>query len=183
MKLKFIISLVPLLLFILLAIFLWRGLHNDPHHVPSALMNKPVPQFSLYKLAKPEQTFTNKALLGHVSLLNVWASWCITCRVEHPVLMDIARQNIVPIYSLDYKDQRQRAQHWLSQYGNPYQQTGFDKDGRVAINFGVYGTPETFVIDRHGVVRYKLIGAINHEIWQNTILPLINKLTAEKKQS
>lgn len=168
--------LLPLILFIILVIFLWRGLQQNPHLLPSALLNKTAPAFALNSLTNPAQHFTDRDLQQHVSLVNVWASWCEACRQEHPFLMDIAMRGDVSVYAINYKDQRAQALRYLQQFGNPYQQIGFDQSGTMAINWGVYGTPETFVIDKLGVIRYKVVGPITAEIWQRELLPLINQL-------
>ncbi len=170
----------PLLTFILLAAFLWRGLSLHPHRIPSALINKPVPTFTLSDVINSKNTFSNKDLMGHVSLVNVWASWCISCRVEHPVLVDIANSHRVAIYGIDYKDSRANARHWLKTYGDPYTKIGFDHNGNAAINWGVYGTPETFVIDKHGIIRDKFIGPITPSDWKEKLLPEVEKLQHEK---
>jgi len=173
--------LIPLLVFIILALFLWRGLMLDPRQVPSALLNKPVPVFDLPDLNASGARFTNQAFAGHVSLVNVWATWCSTCHVEHPFLMDLARtQPSLVIYGLDYKDNKAAAKKWLAKYGNPYRAVGFDQMGEVAINWGVYGTPETYVIDRHGIIRYKVIGALTGAVWEEQIAPLVKHLQAQK---
>ena len=166
----------PLILFAILIVFLWRGLSLDPHKLPSVLLNKPIPQFQLSSVQNQEQLFTDKNLQGQVSLLNVWATWCVSCREEHPVLMDIARNYSVPIYGFDYKDNRASALQWLQQWGNPYTMVGFDGAGNVAIDWGVYGTPETFIIDKEGVIRYKFIGSLTEDAWQNELLPIVQKL-------
>ena len=137
--------------------FLWKGLSLDPHKLPSALLNKSVPQFQLSTVQDSGQMFTDRNLHGQISLLNVWATWCSSCREEHPVLMDIERDYQIPIYGFDYKDQRISAIQWLQQLGNPYTLIGFDNSGSVAIDWGVYGTPETFIIDKNGIIRYKFI--------------------------
>ena len=167
---------VPLLIFITLVIFLGIGLTRDPHLVPSPLINKPVPQFSLPRLADANQQLATSDLRGQVSLLNVWASWCVSCRSEHPVLLDLAKKNVVTIYGLNYKDNREDALNWLEHYGNPYAESAHDIDGKVGIDFGVYGVPETFVVDKQGIIRYKQIGPITEDILKDTILPLITRL-------
>lgn len=169
---------LPLIIFAALAFFLWRGLSLNPRHLPSALINKPAPQFQLATVETPGATFSKKDLLGQVSLVNVWATWCVACREDHPVLMDIAAHSDVPIYGLDYKDDQKKAQQWLKVFGNPYQKIGFDASGNTAINWGVYGTPETFLVDKHGVIRYKQIGPMTHQVWQEKFLPLIKQLRA-----
>ncbi len=173
MKAKF---LVPLGLFLVLVIFLGVGLGLDPREVPSPLLNKPAPAFKLSQLEKPELEIGTEDLKGKVWLFNVWASWCVACRQEHPVLMEFARTGMVPIIGLDYKDQRKDALNVLRRSGNPYDVTGFDSDGRVGIDYGVYGVPESYVIDKAGVIRYKHIGPISAEAMQKTIIPLINEL-------
>lgn len=167
---------VPLLIFITLVIFLGIGLTRDPHLVPSPLINKPVPEFSLPRLADANQQLAASDLRGQVSLLNVWASWCVSCRSEHPVLLDLAKKNVVTIYGLNYKDNREDALNWLEYYGNPYAESAHDLDGKVGIDFGVYGVPETFVVDKQGIIRYKQIGPITEDILRETILPLITRL-------
>ena len=166
----------PLGIFIALAIFLGLGLKLKPSEVPSPLIGKPAPTFSVPHLQAPDQIFSSKELLGKVWLLNVWASWCAACAEEHPLLVELAQQGIVPIYGLDYKDTREDGLVWLRDRGNPYTATAFDADGRVGIDFGVYGVPETFVIDRQGVIRYKQIGPLTPEVLANTILPLVKEL-------
>ena len=144
-----------------------------------AIVGKPAPAFNLAVLATPDRTFGPKDMQGKVWLLNVWASWCISCRQEHPVLLQLARRNLVPIYGLNYKDQRDAAQEWLQQYGNPYTASAFDADGRVGIDWGVYGVPETFVIDRAGIIRHKHTGPVTPEALEQTILPLVRQLQGE----
>ena len=167
---------VPLLIFITLVIFLGIGLTRDPHLVPSPLIDKPVPEFSLPRLTDTEQLLGSSDLKGQVSLLNVWASWCVACRAEHPVLVDLAKKNVVTLYGLNYKDNREEALRWLEYYGNPYKESAHDLDGKVGIDFGVYGVPETFVVDKQGIIRYKQIGPITEDILKETILPLIARL-------
>ena len=169
-------ALIPLMLFAVLVGFLAVGLRLDPHEVPSPLVNKPAPAFKIAQLEQPEAQFSPEDLKGKVWLLNVWASWCVACRQEHPVLMDFARAQIVPLIVLDYKDQRKDALGVLKRSGNPYDITAFDADGRVGIDYGVYGVPESYVIDKAGVIRYKHIGPITTEALQKTIIPLINEL-------
>jgi cytochrome c biogenesis protein CcmG, thiol:disulfide interchange protein DsbE len=168
--------LIPLAIFLMLVGFLARGLWLDPREVPSPLIDKPAPDFALTRLDAPEQTIRRADLLGKVWMLNVWASWCDACRDEHPHLVEFAKLKAVPIYGLDYKDQRAPAQQWLAERGNPYDASLFDAKGRTGIDFGVYGVPETFVIDKQGVVRYKNIGALTPEILRDQVLPLLRKL-------
>ena len=168
--------LIPLAIFVVLAIFLGRGLSLDPREVPSPLIDKPAPTFSLARLDQPGQMIGTEQLRGQVWILNVWASWCVACRDEHPVLVEFAKSGVVPIYGLNYKDKREPALNWLQQLGNPYTASIFDENGRVGIDFGVYGVPETFVIDKQGVIRYKKTGPVTPETIQSTILPLVKKL-------
>ena len=170
--------LIPLAAFIVLTGFLMKGLWMDPHTVPSPLIDKPAPEFRLTQVADPGKSIGRDDMLGKVWLLNVWASWCVSCREEHPVLVDFAQTGIVPIYGLDYKDTRDEALKWLDRLGNPYQASLFDPDGRVGIDYGVYGVPETYVIDRTGTIRYKQIGPITPEILHDKIVPLLRKLNA-----
>jgi cytochrome c biogenesis protein CcmG/thiol:disulfide interchange protein DsbE len=174
-SLKFII---PLAVFALLAVFLAVGLTRDPREVPSPFIGKPAPAFKLERVADASAAFTPEDMKGKVWLLNVWASWCASCRVEHPVLVDMAKKNLVPIVGLNYKDQREDALKWLARYGDPYTLSAYDVQGKVGIDYGVYGAPETFVIDKQGVIRYKQIGPITNEALEKTILPLIRKLNA-----
>ena len=173
---KFLFFLIPLLVFLGLAGFLAAGLHLDPREVPSPLIGKAAPEFALTQLDKPEQTIRRADMLGKVWMLNVWASWCEACRDEHPYLVEFAKLKALPIYGLDYKDQRGPAQQWLAERGNPYDASLFDANGRVGIDFGVYGVPETFVIDKQGVIRFKQIGALTPEVLSGKVLPLLRKL-------
>ena len=167
---------IPLILFLGLVVFLAIGLGRDPHEVPSPLINKPAPAFQLTQLADPSKRFSPEEMRGKVWLLNVWATWCFVCREEHPMLLEIARTGAVPIYGLNSKDQRDAALAWLRDLGDPYILSVSDFDGRVGIDFGVYGAPETFLIDRNGVIRFKQIGPITPEVWQKQILPLVKEL-------
>ncbi len=169
----------PLAVFVALVGFLYAGLYRDPREVPSPLIGKPAPQFQLPTVDNPAKTVTRDAMLGHVYLVNVWASWCVSCREEHPLLVEFARQHPVEILGLDYKDTRPEAMAWLGQFGNPYQSALFDADGRVGIDFGVYGVPETFVVDKKGVIRYKQIGPFTPEALNNKLLPLLQTLNSE----
>ena len=173
MKAKF---LIPLALFGVLVGFLVIGLQRDPSVVPSPLVNKAAPAFSVPQLIAADQQFSPADLKGKVWLLNVWASWCVACRVEHPLLVELSRAKVVPVIGLDYKDQRPDALQFLQKHGDPYNLSAVDADGRVGIDYGVYGVPETFVIDKNGVIRHKQIGPITVEALEKTILPLINEL-------
>lgn len=170
--------LIPIGLFVLLGLLLAYGLKLDPRKIPSPLVNKPLPAFSLPTLADPKQLLANTDLKGKVVLINVWASWCVACKQEHPVLMALAREKQVPLIGLNYKDKREDATHMLKTEGNPYDVSVVDTDGRVGIDWGVYGVPETFVVDKQGIIRYKHIGPISPEAWTQTLQPLIQKLSA-----
>ena len=167
---------IPAIIFILLAVLLGIGLTLDPKKVPSPLIGKATPAFELPLLKQPDNQINTDIFKGKVSLFNVWATWCVSCRAEHEVLTAIANTGKVQIYGLNYKDEREAAKRWLQVYGDPYVASGFDVDGRVGIDWGVYGTPETFLIDRQGVIRHKVIGPITSKIWQEELLPMINKL-------
>lgn len=171
-----ITKLIPLILFLVIAIFLWQALGRDPGLLSSPLINQPVPTFSLQNIEDPNDNWTEQDLRGRVSVMNVWATWCQPCIEELPVLINISQTTDVPIYGLNYKDDRTQAKNWLKQLGNPFVKTGFDGDGRVAIDWGVYGVPETFIIDQAGVIRYKYIGILTDDVWQNTLLPIVTSL-------
>ena len=175
---KLLRYLIPLAFFGLLVAFFAVGLTRDPREVPSPLVDKPAPVFRLQQLHEPQLAFTPEEMKGKVWLLNVWASWCVSCRVEHPLLVDMSKKQLVPIVGLNYKDKREDGVQWLAKFGNPYALSAFDVDGKVGIDYGVYGVPETFVIDKHGVIRYKQIGPITPEALEKTLLPLIRKLNA-----
>ncbi len=167
---------LPLVIFVAIAVFLAIGLTRDPREVPSPLIGKPVPTFSLPPVRGRLLGLGSSDLEGQVALVNVFASWCVACRAEHPLLMQIQREGIVPVHGLDYKDRPDDAARWLDEMGDPYTRTGADLDGRVAIDWGVYGVPETFVIDRGDRIAYKVIGPISPAVWKDTLLPLIQNL-------
>lgn len=173
------VFLVPLAVFILLGALLAVGLTMNPREVPSPLIGKPVPEFTLPPVKGRTLGLASADLRGEVSLVNVFASWCTACREEHPLFMALARERVVPIHGLNYKDRPEDAAAWLAELGDPYTRTGADLDGRVAIDWGVYGVPETFVIDRAGRIAYKQIGPISRERWESVILPLVNQLRSE----
>jgi cytochrome c biogenesis protein CcmG/thiol:disulfide interchange protein DsbE len=173
MKAKFII---PLLLFFVLVGFLALGLSRDPREVPSPLINKPAPAFNVPQLSDPSKSFSPENMKGQVWVLNVWASWCVACREEHPMLVEMSQSQVVPLIGLDYKDKRADAMEMLSRQGNPYKLSAFDNDGRVGINYGVYGVPETYVIDKSGIIRFKQIGPITKEVLEKSIYPIIAEL-------
>jgi len=168
--------LIPLALFFVLVGFLAVGLNRDPRDVPSPLVNKPAPAFTLEQLAIPEKKFSPADMKGQVWMLNVWASWCVSCRQEHPLLVEFARAQVTPLIGLDYKDTRTDGMRLLTMAGNPYDFSVFDPDGRVGIDYGVYGVPETYIIDKAGVIRHKHTGPITAEALEKKILPLISEL-------
>jgi cytochrome c biogenesis protein CcmG/thiol:disulfide interchange protein DsbE len=167
---------LPLAVFAALVALLAVGLTLNPREVPSPLIGKPAPPFELPQLHQPSKTFSQKEMLGRVWILNVWASWCVTCRDEHPVLIDLAASRVAPIYGLNYKDRREEGLAWLKKFGDPYQLSIHDFEGRVGIDYGVYGVPETYVIDKRGVIRYKRIGALTPQIVRSKVLPLVQEL-------
>jgi cytochrome c biogenesis protein CcmG/thiol:disulfide interchange protein DsbE len=168
----------PLAIFIALVVFLAVGLNLNPREVPSPLIDKPAPAFSASLMSDPARRISEKDLLGKVWLLNVWASWCVPCREEHPLLVEFARRHEVPIYGLNYKDKREAGLAWLQRLGNPYTEALSDPDGRIGIDYGVYGVPETFVIDRQGIVRYKFIGPLTPDAIRDKLEPLLRRLNA-----
>jgi cytochrome c biogenesis protein CcmG, thiol:disulfide interchange protein DsbE len=173
---KYLKFLLPLAVFFGLVAFLAAGLKLDPKEVPSPLIGKPAPSFSLTRLDNPSQTIRQADMIGKVWMLNVWASWCVACREEHPLLVEFSKQKILPVYGLNYKDGRADGLQWLAKFGNPYDASLFDSDGRVGIDWGVYGVPETFIMDRQGVVRFKHIGPLNPEVIRTKIEPLVRQL-------
>ena len=172
--------LAPLVAVTGLIALLAIGLGHDPREIPSVLIGKPVPKFSLPAVRGRSPGLSSADLKGQVSLVNVFASWCVACKEEHPVLMQMKREGLVPIHGLNYKDQPADAQNWLDEMGDPYTRTGADIDGRVAIDWGVYGVPETFVIDREGRIAFKQIGPVTPKLVEETLRPLIAKLRGEK---
>ena len=162
----------PLAIFVLLVGFLAAGLQLNPREVPSPLVGKPAPAFELPVLQQTGSLFSPASMRGKVWLLNVWASWCASCRDEHPLLVDLSKQGVLPVLGLNYKDKNEDARRWLAQFGDPYQLSVVDADGRIGIDYGVYGVPETYLIDAEGVIRYKQIGAITAAILEQKILPL-----------
>ena len=165
--------LVPLAAFVVLAVFLLIGLNKDPREVPSPLVGRAAPGFDLPELRAPERRFSPEQMHGKVWLLNVWASWCGACREEHPYLLELAGK--VPVVGLDYKDERPDARQWLQRAGDPYVRNAYDGDGRVGIDYGVYGVPETYLIDAQGVIRVKHTGPMTREVWEGKMRPLIEK--------
>ena len=174
--------LIPAALVVVLIAVLALGLREgDPTRVPSPLINRPVPQFSVTRVMAPGRHFSRASLLGHVSLVNVWASWCVSCKDEHPELLALSQDPGIVLYGLDYKDTRAAAKSWLEREGDPYRAVGFDPHGNVGINFGVYGVPETYVVDAHGVIRRKFVGPLTPHIVHHTLLPLIHRLQRQAK--
>jgi cytochrome c biogenesis protein CcmG/thiol:disulfide interchange protein DsbE len=169
---------LPLALFVVLILLLAVGLRIDPKLVPSPLIDKPLPAFNLPKLKTPDDNIKSSDFQGDVVLLNVWASWCVACRAEHPLLLELSTNNEMLIYGINYKDTRTDAMQWLQHFGDPYRASAFDQHGLTGIDLGVYGVPETYIMDRAGIIRYKHIGPITREVLDNTILPLIEKLKA-----
>ena len=169
----------PLAIFAIVGVFLGVGLTLNPREIPSPLIGKPVPQFQLAAVKGRTLGLASSDLRGEVSIVNVFASWCVACREEHPLWMALARQNIAPIHGLNYKDKPDDAARWLGELGDPYRRTGADLDGRVGIEWGVYGVPETFVVDKKGVIRDKVIGPITPKIVDERLLPLVRRLQTE----
>ena len=190
--------LIPLVFFLTLVVFLGVGLNRNPQEIPSPLVGKPAPEFALATLDSSASPFGPKDMRGQIWLLNVWATWCVACRQEHPLLVAFSKANKLPIVGLSYKEiqtqdepegrkftpeeklqkARERSAQWLQRHGNPYLVSVFDLDGRVGIDYGVYGVPETYLIDQNGVIRYKRVGVVTQELLQTQILPLVQKLNA-----
>jgi cytochrome c biogenesis protein CcmG, thiol:disulfide interchange protein DsbE len=175
-KPKYWVYLLPLGLFAVMMVFFFFGLGLNPRLIPSPLIGQAAPAFSLPKLSNPNEIIQQTDFQGEISLLNIWATWCTSCRQEHPVLMKIAASKEVPIYGLYYKDEPANGVVWLKDYGNPYRENAVDVDGKVGIEWGAYGTPETFLIDQKGIIRHKHVGPISWHDWQTTLLPMINSL-------
>ena len=171
--------LIPLAIFLVLVVFLAIGLTRNPQELPSALIDKPAPTFRLPQLKQPDKTFSAADMRGKVWMLNVWASWCVACRDEHPFLFEYQKSGAVPIYGLNYKDRPEDALGWLSELGDPYLLSAVDLDGRVAIDYGVYGAPESYIIDKSGTIRMKHVGPVMPEVWQKKILPLVQELNRQ----
>jgi cytochrome c biogenesis protein CcmG, thiol:disulfide interchange protein DsbE len=171
---------LPLGAFLALAILLGVGLGLNPREVPSPLIGKTAPAFELPQLHRTGEHFSEKDMRGKVWMLNVWASWCVACREEHPVLVALAKSGALPIVGLNYKDKREDGIAWLARFGDPYQLSAYDEKGKVGIDYGVYGVPETYVIDKQGVIRYKRIGIVTPDIVKNKILPMVSELNREK---
>lgn len=173
---KKFLPLLPLGVFAAIGLAFWLGLGRDPNTLPSTLIDRPLPAFALAGLDGGENGLSTEDIVGEVALLNIFGSWCAGCRIEHPLLMEIARSGEVPIYGIDWKDEPGAGAAWLARYGDPYTRVGEDRDGRAAIELGVTGAPETFVIDKEGRVRYRHVGAITPEAWRRTLRPLVLEL-------
>ena len=176
-----LVWLIPITIFLILAIFLGIGLTRDPRHVPSPLIDKPVPVFDLPAVQGRELGLSSSNLTGEVSVVNIFASWCVACRQEHPLLMELSRTGLIPIHGLNYKDEQPDAAAWLDQFGDPYTRTGADSNGRVGIDWGVYGVPETFIIGADGRIAYKHVGPIDEQVWKDKMLPKIMLLRSVAK--
>jgi cytochrome c biogenesis protein CcmG, thiol:disulfide interchange protein DsbE len=171
--------LIPLAIFLVLVVFLAIGLTRNPHELPSALIDKPAPTFRLPQLKARDKTFSAEDMRGKVWMLNVWASWCVACRDEHPHLFEYQKSGAVPIYGLNYKDRPEDALGWLAELGDPYLLSAVDLDGRVGIDYGVYGAPESYIIDKSGTIRMKHVGPVMPEVWEKKILPLVQELNRQ----
>ncbi|BDM66126.1 thiol:disulfide interchange protein [Shewanella sp. NFH-SH190041] len=174
-----LILFIPLLVFLGMGVFLFKGLFLNPEKLDSALTGKPLPAFQLERLENQGEIITNKDLIGKVALLNFWATWCPSCRYEHPYLMQLARQKILPIYGINYRDERGPAVMDLAREGDPYTLNIYDKDGRLGLDMGVYGAPETFLIDSKGIIRFRYAGPVDQQVWTEILLPKVQQLMAE----
>lgn len=176
---KVLIRLIPLVLFMLLGVLLYRGLFLNPQELPSALVGKPFPTFSLSKLEDESMLTTDKDLKPGIKLVNVWATWCPSCKYEHPFLVKLSSDKRFSLYGINYKDERPLAKQWLQQYRNPYVYSIFDQKGRLGLDLGVYGAPETFVVDHNNIIRKRFAGVLEPDVWQREFLPLINTIEDE----
>lgn len=177
---KFWLLLSPLLVFIVIGYFLWIGLSNNPRYIPSPLQNKPAPDFRAVDLLHSGQEVSTADFKGKITILNVFATWCSACQLEHSVWIEARHDSpTTQMIGLDLKDDKEKVLQWLKRYGNPYDKVIFDLRGDIAIDFGVYGTPETFIIDRNGVIRYKFVGEVDQQQWEGTLLPAIKKLESQ----
>lgn len=169
---------IPLGIFAVLAVLFWRGLSLDPTEMPSSRIGDPMPAFNLPTVRDADAGVTEETLKGQVSLVNVWATWCAACRIEHPFLVDLAEQGM-PIYGINYKDDVEEAKRWLAQLHDPYRLSVVDQDGRLGVDLGVFGAPETYVVDKQGVIRYRHVGVVDQRIWDEKLGPLVERLKAE----
>jgi len=169
-------QLLPLGVFSVILFFLWQGLHLKPNELPCVLLNKPVPKFQLEALEQKSPLITEDIFKGHITLINVWASWCSTCAKEHMLLTSMHKTDEFQLVGINYKDSKNSADLWLNKLGNPYTVNIFDAKGSLSIDLGVYGTPTTYIIDRDGIIRYRHVGILTNEIWNKVIVPEVNKL-------
>ncbi len=160
-----VLLFIPLIIALVLGGFFWKGLSLNPRDMPSALINKPFPEFQIASLADPQRMVTRSDLIGRPALVNVWATWCPSCKIEHPQLLNIARNEGVKIYGINYKDDRDKAKLWLRQYQDPFALNIFDEEGRLGLDLGVYGAPETYILDAQGIIRYRHAGPIDIATW------------------
>jgi len=172
-----VLFVLPVVLLLGIAVLFAVGLRHDPGIVPSVLIDKPAPEFDLPPLLDGKAGLATADLKGQVALVNVFASWCIPCRVEHPLFMRLAEEGGVPIYGINYKNAPEDAKRWLAELGDPYARIGADRDGRAGIEWGVYGVPETFVVDGTGTIRFKQVGPLTAQVLENTVLPLVRELS------
>jgi len=179
MNFRHILYLLPLLVFLAMSVYFAIGLSKDPSELPSALINKPVPEFDLPPLMEDIPGLATADFGGEVVIVNVFASWCVPCRIEHPMISRMANEGIVPVYGLNWKDEKTDAKAWLKELGNPYSRIGWDLSGRVGIDWGVYGVPETYIIGKQGHIRYKHVGPILRDTLNETLIPIIQELQAE----
>ncbi|WP_417778933.1 DsbE family thiol:disulfide interchange protein [Stutzerimonas xanthomarina] len=175
---KRLLMLLPLAIFLLVAVFLYRGLFLDPTELPSALIGKPLPSFSLPSVEDPQRVITAEDIKGKPALVNVWATWCVACKVEHPVLNKLSEQGVV-IHGVNYKDENASAQKWLRDFHDPYQLNIRDEEGTLGLDLGVYGAPETFLVDKQGIIRHKYVGVIDERVWREQLAALYQQLVDE----
>ncbi len=172
-----LLYILPLVVFAVMAIYFAVGLTKDPRAIPSVLIDTPVPEFALDPIKGRDKGFSHEDLKGQVSLVNIFGSWCFACRVEHPLLMKLKKENAVPVHGIDWREtDRDAGPKWLARFGDPYTLIGDDPESRAVIAFGVTGAPETFVVDKNGVIRYKQVGPITERIWEETLRPMIEEL-------
>ncbi len=173
-------AFIPVGIFALVILFLGIGLTKDPHKLPSTMIDRPMPDFQLDAIAPGIPVLTNQDLKQNISLVNIFGSWCASCLTEHPTLMRLQRENVIDIYGVDWRDTPEKGRAWLEQHGNPYTKVGVDADSKLAIDLGVTGAPETFVVDADGRIRYKHIGPITEDVWRDVFVPLLSNLEAEE---
>ena len=176
-----VIRFIPLILVVILGVVLYRGLFLNPQSMPSALIGKTIPEFSLTQLVNENVLISEADLTGDIYLLNVWATWCPSCRYEHPYFLELAKDTRFTLYGLNYKDDRADALVWLNELGNPYQLSVFDDKGRLGLDLGVFAAPETFVVDHLGIIRKRFAGPIDYKVWQDEFEPLIQQIQQEIK--